>query len=163
MNEIKKDLEINVFNLDTMLANQPILYMHYQEQLVDFTDTKDILLNKLNFYKNEYKKIRASRFLFYKNRKDASGKNPTDKYAEMLVDQDSEVNDCFAKVQDIQLQIIQANKEEGLLFAAVKAFEQRKKSLEKLTDLCISGYYSSVKQKTYKKNQEEIHDFLNQE
>lgn len=140
------DLIIDKYSLDDMLEKQPVIYMRYQEKSKEKQKNVDDLKIEIDIIKNDLKTKEGELFVKYKNLK-IDGKTPNDSVVNGMVLMDESRKKIFEKMIKKQKEYNKAVYDYGILDAAVKSFEQRKKSLEKLTELYISGYYSSVNQK----------------
>jgi len=123
------DLEINRDELDKEFMQQPIIYMTYQELLVGKEKEKNNCKLAIDVLEAGIdKEIRET------------GEKLSEVKIKNIITADPRRIEKMVEYYDLI-------EEYGLLGGAVKSFEQRKKSLEKLTDLYLNGYFSAVKQK----------------
>ena len=154
------DLELNRYNLDEEAVKQPVLYMQYQELMIDKKKEIDDMKIQIDVIKNQLKTVEGALWIRIKNQK-IDNKNPTDKLVEATVLTNPEREAEFVNCIDRQKEMNILNQEFGILEAAVKSFEQRKKSLEHLVGLDGRGYYSAVDAKNNKIQSDEINERIN--
>lgn len=132
MRSYKDDLRIDENNLEVEWMKQPRLYMYWAEQETAAQVERDKLQRRLTVLHAEYDaKIRAAPKTFgIEKISEPAIKNTIQKIEEY---------------RELELSLIEANKNLKLLSAAVTAFEHKKRSLTKLTDLWIAGYYGGSK------------------
>lgn len=150
----KEDLKINQFSLDKEWTKQSSLLMTYQEQAILAESKKTKLKEDIEIF---------DALLDSKIRKDITdGLIP--KQTETAIKNTIIINNERIKKQQ---EYNEALKEYSLLNAAVKSFEHKKKALEYLCQLQISGYFSEPKSKTLddlvvKNGQDKIKEKINQ-
>jgi len=127
----EKDLEIDKNDLDNIFVKQPILAMKYQELLAKKQTERDDLKLELEVLEAEIDKEIRNKYT----------KKPPEVEIKNMVIMDKK---RIAKIKEHNKIIEEYN----ILKGAVNSFEHRKKSLEKLTELYIAGYFSTVKQNT---------------
>jgi len=126
MNE--KELIIDIHRLDEHLANQSALYLLWGEKWADAVEERDILKIQQDLAKADADmRIRAKAIA------------NSEKITEAIV-ANRIVND--SKYQKLLKQVLAATGEVNRLSVLKTALEQRKKSLEGLVQLFITGYYS---------------------
>lgn len=116
LNEINKYLEINLLELHLEFQKQAVLYYRYSNIQADLIEEKQKHAAFLN------QKIRVE-FM------DKKGKSPSESY----VEKELTLNSKYIWYNTI------IQKFDGIL----KALEHKKRSLEKLSDLAVSGYFST--------------------
>jgi len=155
-----EDLETNKYKLDDELIKQPILYMQYQEDMITNQKERDNLKIEIDIKKSALKEVESNLFVQFKDEK-INGKPPSDTFCNNLVIVHPKRKAAFLELIETQKSYNQAVYEFSILEAAVKSFEQRKKSLEKLVELYLSGYFSRVKQEQIKENTKKLKERLN--
>lgn len=131
--DYKKDLAIDPDQLDEEWLGQSSTYGAYCELLDDAIEDRDRLKRKLAVERSKW-------FI-------EISKNP-DSY-ELPKQSDTIINHAVSlrpEVIALEDELGRRNAEVGKLSSAVKSFEQRKRSLEKLVDLWIGRYYAGPKE-----------------
>lgn len=134
-----KDLEINEHKLDQEWLRQPSVYMAYSEAAVMAEDERDRAKRALEVAVAEAdQSIRKAAL--------DAGEKVTEAVVANRVT-------LHPMVDAAERRFLEANTKAKLLAAAPRAFDQRKKALEKLSELFIAGYFSAPKgDKTEKKS-----------
>jgi len=131
----KKELEIDIYNLDKELERQSVLFMKYAEAEVDASDERDRKKRALDVLRADLdKEIRS---------KDPK-KYGIEKFTEAAI---AGLILTDERYKAAELEFLEKNKRTKLLGSAKEAFEQRKRMIEKLVDLYISGVYSVPRQR----------------
>lgn len=134
MNEYEKHLNIDENALDKEWREQPILYMQYATKLADAEATKQQQKEFLELIKAELdSEIRTEAKV--------KGEKITESNIQSKILQDKMYRKELLNYNNY---VFKTN----ILNSAVKAFEHRKKALEKLVELWIGGYFSIPKQNT---------------
>lgn len=144
----RDDLEIGKHNLDEEWENQPLLFAKWAEEEVEAQFQRDKKKEQLEL---ERAKIDS-----------AIRKNPMafgiDKVTEAAIQNVILQTKSYQKISNDYLDAVKNSK---ILSVARESFDQRKKALEKLTDLFLSNYWAEPnitregKEKMEKVNQEE--------
>lgn len=122
INEGDISVEVDIYNLEIEFKKQSVLYHRYSQLIADLEDLK---------YKQRKETDDITRSSFVEKNK----KLPSETFVE-----NSRVND------NTYMQILHLiNKLNGTL----KSLDHKKKSLEKLADLHIAGYYSEPKERNH--------------
>jgi hypothetical protein len=124
-----KDLEINKDRLDAEFLRQPIVFMQYAEQAALAEDARDRA-------KRAAEVVLAQVDQEIREKANIDGEKLTEAKVAARVAMHPEVEAAEGRV-------LETNKQAKILGAAVRAFDQRKKSLEKLCDLYTQGYFSA--------------------
>jgi len=125
----KDDLQINKFALDLEWEKQPVLFIEWAEKSVEASFVKDKTKEKLELIMAE---------LDMEMRKDPNSFG-IEKITETVVLNTIKRHLKYQEIYNLYLESIKSFK----LFEIVKeAFDHKKKALEKLTDLFISGYWA---------------------
>ena len=129
-NDFKEDLKIDKYSLDKELVNQPSLFIDWAEKTVEMEFKRDSLKDLIEVEKAILEKaIRANPDQFGISK-------ITEKGVLATIITNKEIMKLSAELLEISKQ--------AKLFGSVKtAFDHRMRSLEKLTTLNQSGYYSS--------------------
>jgi len=128
-----KDIEIDINNLEGEWIEQGSRYLYYAEALADAMDTRD--RSKQNM---EVVSARVDLLL----RKSWNEKYPDLKMTEASIKSTILLDAHYKKALDLYNK---AHHNVNLLAAAKSAFEHRKKALENLVSLHITGFHSSPK------------------
>lgn len=130
----REDIFIDKNQLDIEWEKQSSLFFKYAEEHTNALAKRDRL-------KNELEVVKAEVFAdIKKNWKEYEfTKKPTDGEARNEV----EIN---IDVQEINAELIEANKEVNILASAKAALEHKKKALESLTSLWIQGWFADPKE-----------------
>lgn len=131
--DYKKDLQIDENSLDKEWKHQPFLYMQYAEELAKANSSAQHQKEKMDV-------IKAELDTKYRRLIDSEG----EKVTEARVNARIMTDETYQKAQE---ECHKADYEASILSAAVKAFEHKKKALEKLVDLYLGGYYSAPRNK----------------
>lgn len=130
----EQDLAMDPHELDEEWLRQPVLYMAYSEELAKASKVYAYAKEDLDVFRAELdKRIRL----------DPKAHTGLDKATEtaiagaILMDKD---------YRERQAGLIELRYRVDILSSAVKAFEHRKKALEKEVDLCLAGYYAGPKE-----------------
>ena len=125
----KDDLQINKFALDLEWEKQPVLFIEWAEKSVEASFVKDKTKEKLELIMAE---------LDMEMRKDPNSFG-IEKITETVVLNTIKRHLRYQEIYNLYLESIKSFK----LFEIVKeAFDHKKKALEKLTYLFISGYWA---------------------
>ena len=125
----EEDVSIDKFNLDAEWVRQSSLYLKYGEKHAEARAVVDKLKKQLRI-------IQAEKALEIRKDPESFGfQKVTDKIVADLVDSSDEV-------KSINKQLYQAKHNEEMLSASVSAMEQKKKALENLVSLYLTGYFS---------------------
>ena len=149
------ELKIDKYNLDHEWELQPQLFNEWAEKCAEAIEIKDRAELKL-------KVIEAKLFKDIKtNWKDYGfDKSPTDTMAKQEVLLQEEYQQAYEE-------LIQARKNLNVLEGAKRSFEHRKKALENITQLWVSGYYAEpyiskdAKDKVNERTREAVNKKLN--
>jgi hypothetical protein len=145
MRSYKDDLRIDEHNLETEWKQQSRIYMYWAEQEAEAQMVRDKLQRKLNVTHAEMDaKIRGAPKTY-----------GIDKLSEPAI------KNTILKTKEyreIELQLIEANKELKLFSGAVTGCEHKKRALSKLTDLWIAGYYGDSRGKKDDKRVQQMDD-----
>lgn len=121
----KEDLSIDKFSLDTEWQSQPIKFAEWAEKAVEAAFEKDKCKEQLEIVRAQVdNKIRIT---------------STEKITEAAI---SGKIILSAEYQTANSKYILATRAYNLLSVGREAFDHRKKALEKMTDLFLSGYWS---------------------
>lgn len=131
----KEDLRIDEDALDREWLSQPELYLEYGEKLADAKEAEGNL-------KLAVERERAVAYLDISKNPVSYGLNEKPTKDAILATVSG-----LEEVQEVENDYNEAKKISSRLNSAVLAFEQRKSSLTKLTDLYLAGYYSEPKSK----------------
>jgi hypothetical protein len=149
----REDIVIDKYNLDREWMNQPVLFLNWAEKEVEAQFERDKAKERLDLIKAELDlQIRTSPSSY-----------GIDKITESSIQNTILRQKVYTEASE---SLLLANKNAKILNAAREAFEHRKKALEKITDLYISGYWADPKIKQEAKdlvdsNDRENHlDFL---
>lgn len=118
--EADQDIRVDKFELDEECTKQSVLYNKYSSIQADLEDEKNNLKAELN------NKIREEFLAINK-------KQPSEAYVKMAIESD----------RNYLRLLFYISKFEGKL----KSLEHKKRCLEKLVDLAISGYYAEPKRR----------------
>ncbi len=128
-----KDVEIDITNLGNEWVEQPSLYLYYAEALADAIDTRDRAKQKLEVDSAE---------LDQGYRKHWDELHPDTKMTETALKANILQDKVYAKSVAL---LNKASHNVNLLTSARSAFEHRKKALENLVSLHITGFHSNPK------------------
>ena len=129
--DYKKDLETDINDLENEWQGQPGLYMFYAELHANAIEHRDRVKEHLESLDGRIiQEIIA----------EEGGKKPADSVLKGMVVNDKKHIDKFEE-------LLAANKEVNLMTSAKVAFEHRKKQLENLVSLLISGHHADPKLK----------------
>jgi hypothetical protein len=137
----EKDLEVNENALDEEWIKQPYLYMSYAEAAAHAIQKAKEIKEKVNIIKAE-----------------ADNRIRKDYEEKALKITETRINTYIPldeEVQKINSELRKAELEVDLLNAGCKAMDHKKKALERLVDLNLSGYFSAPKEKIEYKNNNE--------
>jgi hypothetical protein len=131
----KKDLQIDKYQLDNAWISQPLLFCEWAEKAVEASFERDKAKEQLELTRAELDgKIRS---------------NPSDygleKVTESAVSNAIIQDPIYKKANSYFLESVKNAK---ILDVARESFDHKKKSLEKLTDLFLAGYWAEPKIKT---------------
>ena len=126
----KDDIKINRFALDTEWEQHPSKFLEWAEKSVEAQFEKDKTKDQLDL-------VRAQIDLEIRNGL-GEGKKATESAISNLVILDPRYQEASKKYRE-------AVNDAKILDVAKDAFEHKKKALEKMTDLWISGYWSDPK------------------
>lgn len=129
----KEDLQIEFYNLENNLIEQPGLYMKYAQEGVNINEKKDRLKQELEVLKSNLDAKLRGNFEEY-----GFEKSPTEAAVKAWINK----ND---KIITISTDIIELQRESGIISAALVALEHRKKSLQGLVQLYAAGWFAEVK------------------
>lgn len=135
---VTENLEIDKFNLDDELTNQPSLYFHYASLLVEANDDVIRLKEAIDIAEAQA----DSRI------REIATVKITEAFVKGRVAQDEDVLQAHDRY-------FNAVKNKNLLEAAVKAFEQRRSSLDNLVRLHTTSYYAEPTETVYAKAAEQ--------
>lgn len=129
-NELKDDLAIDKMSLDEEWERQPLLYLKYANDLAEAEINRDNLKDLI-----DVEKAAVERKIREKPEDYGITGKPTEGAIKAAILGDKEI-------EKITIEYFEASKEAKLLGSIVKALDHRKKALEKLVDLFLSGYFS---------------------
>lgn len=153
MSEYTEKLFIDRDRLDREFLQQPAIYMEYAQQAAEADDERDAAKRRVEV-------VRAEVDQEIRERAAVAGEKITEAVvaARVLLD---------PRTEKAEAQLRKATLDAKVLGAAVRAFEQRKKSLEKLADLWCQGYYSTPEEnrggKETRKQTEKLQERMNKE
>ena len=133
MNNYKKELKINKYNLDQELTMQPQLFMDWASSYAEASIDRETAKNQLDL-------IRAEVDHSIRNSPDMKKIKQTESAISSKVTRSKKVQRYFTKY-------LNALKVEKILYEAKSAFKQRQKMLEGLVQLHMQSYYSDPKVK----------------
>lgn len=132
----EKDLEINPNNLQEEWEKQAPLYMYYAKEAAKLERERDLTKEAMEVVKAELDaQIRNTPSDFTKLPK------LTETIVSNLITERKEYREAFSKYIDSKYA-------HTILSSAVKAFEHKKKALENLVMMNLSGLYAEPKEKT---------------
>jgi hypothetical protein len=152
----KEDLKIDKYSLDEEWIKQPSLFLEWAEKVVDAQTERDKTKDQLDLIKAELDaEIRADPKRFN-----------LDKLTEAAVSNAIIQAEKFRAAQLVQFEKVRSVR---VLEVAKEAFEHKKKALENLTQLYLSGYYltdgarlkGDIKEQITKMKSEKMDDMLN--
>lgn len=130
----KLDLEINSSNLEDEWIEQPSLYMYYSDLQARAIKERDDLKQKLDVHQAQLdSKVR-------KNWEQYFEKSPTESAIKNYIVLNVETKKLVEKLNELSYNV-------SIMTAAKTAFEHRKKALENLVTLLITGFHSEPKLK----------------
>lgn len=135
-----EDLKIDINNLDKVVIEQPTLNMQYHELFAEKLDELNEQKRKVKIEDTELKELYAQLYLFNKKTGEKISENMNESM--ILVNDEYKLKqkkyfDSIKKMNDIE-------KEFNILDGVIKSFQQRKNSIEKVIELFIYGYNSSI-------------------
>jgi len=131
MSTFKQDLDIDELNLTDEFVKQPSLYLQYQESLQEKETERASFKLELEVLES----------MLDKEYRDVEGKKPTEAQIKNAIIADVK---RIAKYKEY----LKLNESTNILKAVVSSLDHKKKSLEKLADLWIAGYYSTPREKS---------------
>lgn len=123
----KEDLSIDKFNLDYEWETQPAKYIEWAEKCVNAQFEKDKAKDMLDLIEAQL---------------DSEIRLKSEKQTEAKIKSQILQDKRYIEAKNLYIESI---KNARILEIAKDAFEHKKKALEKITDLWISGYWSSPK------------------
>lgn len=131
----EKDLEINSNNLQGEWEKQAPLYMYYAKEAAKLEREKDLTKELMEVTKAELDaQIRENPSSFTKAPK------LTESIVSNITTEHKRYREAFSKYIEIKYT-------HAILSSAVKAFEHKKKALENLVMLSLSGWYAEPKER----------------
>jgi len=130
MSEYSKDISIDKYALDDELQKQAILFMKYAEMAAEAILVRDKAKERLAVVMAEV---------------DAEIRGNPDEYGFDKKPTESAISNCIVRDERYSKanhDLIEANKDMNILTSAKEAMAHKKKSLEKLVDLFLAGYWS---------------------
>lgn len=126
----KDDLKINLHALDKEWERQPDLYIHWAEEATNAIDLRDSLERQLTVWASK----KAMRIR--KNPKIYGLDKVTDSAIKDIINSSAEYNELYAEW-------LRAKKDASILDkVGSRAFEHKKRALEKITELYFNNYFS---------------------
>ncbi len=132
-NNYKKELEIDINDLDSCCVNQPVLFDMYSQKLIPLYKKRDEIKLLMD---QTYAKLDG----IIRESASAEGK----KLTEVKIANEININPQY---NDLQIKYLNICNEIKSLEIIKEAFQQRKDMLRLLTELYIAGYWSSVEVK----------------
>lgn len=134
--DYEKDIEMDESQLDVEWLEQPGKFLRYSKDLVDAQYNLDIAKENYELIRAKADgRIRDNPSAFNCPEDKGGNPKPTEGWiASTLLQEDD--------VKQAQMELNEARKEFGYLQAAVRAFDQRKVSLENLTRLVLADYFA---------------------
>ena len=150
MLDIRKDKEIDPFNLEKEAANQPSQLYDYSKELAQSE-------KELTHLKNKHKVLVADIMKdCYNQGKTPDGAKATEKAINAVVDSDEEVNTSLEEIADLEYEV-------KLLKAAVSAIDAKRSMIKVLDNLDARQYYNSNRENTRADQvQDQMNEMLNQ-
>jgi hypothetical protein len=146
MLDIRKDKEIDPFNLEKEAANQPSQLYDYSKELAQSE-------KELTHLKNAHKVIVADIMKdCYNNGKTPDGAKATEKAIVAVVDSNEEVNASLSAIADLEYEV-------KLLKAAVSAIDAKRSMIKVLDNLDARQYYNST---TEGARADQVQDHMNE-
>lgn len=134
MRDYKQDISIDTNDLESEWIEQPSLFLYYAEAHAEAIHLRDTQKSKLDLvYSEMYSDIK-------KNWEDYFENKPTEPAIKEYIHKDK-------KYRKAEKNLIEATKDVNILLATKTAFDHRKKALENLVSLRISGFHSEPKNK----------------
>jgi hypothetical protein len=142
MNDYEKDLEINSNNLQSEWEKQAPLFMFYAKESAKLERDKDLAKEATEVVKAELDAQIREDFAEGIASKSFGIKAPklTEAIVSNTITKHSKYKEAFNKYMD-------AKYSHAILSSAVKAFEHKKKALENLVMLNLSGLYAEPKER----------------
>lgn len=135
------DIRIDKTVLEDECLEQPSLYMYYSEKYAEALETKETAKQRVELvYAQTESKIRKDWKLYFE-------KQPTEPAIKGEVLQDP----YYRKAQNLSNK---ANKTANVLKGIVTSFDHRKKALENVISLRVTGYYAEPKPRQVQKQRE---------
>ena len=131
-NDFQKDLEIDALTLDIELLEQPQKYFKYSEELSEANRELDRL-------KLKYEIMQAKLDIKIRTKLTQEGVKATENLIRSTVVQETEFSTISNELSD-------QKKEVDILSSGVKAFEQRKSSIENLVKLQAQNYFAAPRE-----------------
>ncbi|MFA5355253.1 MAG: hypothetical protein WC302_00745 [Candidatus Paceibacterota bacterium] len=132
----KDDLEIDRFALDTEWMKQPVLFAKWGEAEAEAEDKRDKLKDQMSVIESDLAK---------KVREDPTKYGLKEKPTESAINDVVNLHPDYRKVVSDYMEAVKTAK---IMTIATRAFEHRKRALEKESELWIAGYYSDPKIKS---------------
>lgn len=142
MENYKGDLKIEQEDLDTACVRQPVLFDEYAQKLVPLYRKRDEIKLMMD---QTYAKLDG----IIRESASAEGK----KITEVKIQNEININPQYASLQEKYLNICSEVKQCEII---KESFQQRKDMLKLLTELYISGYWSTVEPKTLKNKRSSV-------
>jgi len=134
MRNYKADVQINPNDLEQEWLEQPNLFLHYAEAHVEAMHHKDIVKAKLEYiYSTMYLEVKSKWNTHFDQK-------PTEAAIKELINSDKKYSTANRKYID-------ACKEVNLFQNIKTAFDHRKRALENLVSLRITGFHSEPRNK----------------
>jgi hypothetical protein len=143
---LKDDVAIDVQNLEYEWVRQPSLYMKWSHVLGEAIDEKDRLETDLDRLKRALDRRTAELSLLAK--RDPSiigmgdGQKATVEVITAWIKSDGQVIQIEDTIESVKTEVNQARRRVTVFQSAQVALIHKKKSLEMLTEMILSGYYS---------------------
>lgn len=143
---LKEDVAVDIQNLEYEWVRQSSLYMKWSHFLGLAIDEKDRLEAQIERQKRNLDKKRAKLGIYasvnFEVIEDFCGKKPTVGQVSAWVDYQTEIQEMQDEIDKIKEQLNSAKSDISVLQSAQIALVHKKKSLEMLTEMILSGYYS---------------------
>lgn len=119
------DFQLDIMDLQTEIGKQTSTYAYYSDQLVEAKADRERLLNRLDLRESQIE---------LEIRKDAedSGQKLTETRIQSMI----KVRD---EIVDLKEQIVQANKDVGILSTAVEAMEHKKAMISNAVSMAVTN------------------------
>jgi len=132
--DYNKDISVDINDLEAEWIEQPSLFLHYAEAHADAIHERDIQKSKMEYtYAKMYSMIKKNWEKFF----DIKPTEPAIK----------EFITSHKKYKKAERAFINSTRDVNVLLSAKNAFEHRKRALENLVSLRITGYHSEPKNK----------------